>query len=54
MFESHSLVSPQLLHHVLHLLAVLRWWDLSLLVALGCKLGHVHLSKLLEGEGPTM
>jgi len=45
-------VTPQLLHHVFHLLAVLVWWQLS--VALGSKLGCVHLSKLLQGERPAM
>lgn len=45
-------VTPQLLHHVLHLLAALCWSHLA--VALGGKLGGVHLSKLLQGERPTV
>lgn len=45
-------ITPQLLHHVFHLLAALNGCHLG--VALGSKLGCIHLSKLLEGESPAM
>ncbi len=44
-------VSPQLLHHFLHFLTPLCW--LWLRIAF-CELGHIHLSKLLQGESPAM
>lgn len=47
-----SPVSPQLLHHVLDFLGPLGWAELG--ISLGSKLCHVHLSKLLEGEGPAV
>lgn len=45
-------VSPQFLHHVLHFLTPLCWSQLS--ISLSSELGHIHLSKLLQGEGPAM
>lgn len=48
----HSPVTPQLLHHVLHFLGPLSRPQLAL--TLGGKFGHIHLCKLLQGEGPTM
>lgn len=45
-------VSPQFLHHVLHLLTPLCWSHLS--VAFSSKLGHVHLGKLLQGKRPAV
>ena len=46
-------VSPKFLHHVLHLFTLLlcSWLGVT---TLGRVLGHIHLSKLLEGEGPAM
>lgn len=47
-----SPVTPQLLHHVLYFLGPLSRPQLAL--ALGSKFGHIHLCKLLQGEGPTV
>lgn len=47
-----SPVSPQLLHHIFYFLGTLSWIHLG--ITLGSKLCHVHFSKLLECEGPTM
>lgn len=47
-----SPVTPQLLHHVFHLLTVLSWCQLG--IALGSKFSCIHLSKLLQGESPAM
>ena len=47
-----SPITPQLLHHVFNLLAVLLCIHLG--VALGSKLGCIHFSKLLQSESPAM
>lgn len=45
-------ITPQLFHHVFYFLGMLNRCHLG--VALGSKLSCIHLSKLLQGEGPTM
>lgn len=50
--HSCSPVSPQLLHHVLHFFTPLCWAQLS--DSFRCELGHIHLSKLLQSESPSV
>lgn len=45
-------ITPEFLHHIFNFLGMLAWCQLA--TALGSKLGCIHLSKLLQGEGPTM